>query len=173
MESTPLPDSQYWIMHFDGSKMKEGSGAGVVLKSPKGDKLSYVLQIHFNATNNVADYEALLHVLHMAKELGVQRILYYGDSDLVVQQLDGNWDTKNPTMVEYRRTVDEFGRCFAGLKVRHISRDDNDAADALARIGSKQEAVPPDVFFHHLHKPSIKGGDEDYPLSAESATIFW
>ena len=44
MESTPLPDSQYWIMHFDGSKMKEGSGAGVVLKSPKGDKLSYVLR---------------------------------------------------------------------------------------------------------------------------------
>ena len=38
MESTPLPDSQYWIMHFDGSKMKEGSGAGVVLKSPKGDR---------------------------------------------------------------------------------------------------------------------------------------
>ena len=54
MVSIPLPDSQYWIMHFDGSKMKEGSGAGVVLKSPKGDKLSYVRRIHFNATNNIA-----------------------------------------------------------------------------------------------------------------------
>ena len=107
MESTPLPDSQYWIMHFDGSKMKEGSGAGVVLKSPKGDKLSYVLRIHFNATNNVAEYEALLHGLHMAKELGVKRILCFGDSDLVVQQLDGAWDTKSPTMAEYRRTVNE------------------------------------------------------------------
>ena len=89
MENTPLPDSQYWIMHFDGSKMKEGSGGGVVLKSPKGDKLSYLLRIHFNATNNVAKYEALLHGLHMANELGVKRILCYGDSDLVVQQLDG------------------------------------------------------------------------------------
>ena len=67
MESTPLPDSQYWIMHFDGSKMKEGSRAGVVLKSPKGDKLSYVLRIHFNATNNVAEYEALLHGLFFHK----------------------------------------------------------------------------------------------------------
>ena len=83
MESTPLPDSQYWIMHFNASKMKEGSGAGVVLRSPKGDKLSYVLRIHFNATNNVAEYEALLHGLHMAKELGVKRILCFGDSDLV------------------------------------------------------------------------------------------
>ena len=76
-------------MHFDGSKMKEGSRAGVVLISPKGDKLIYVLQIHFNATNNVAEYEALLHDLHMAKEIRVKRILCYGDSDLVVQLMDG------------------------------------------------------------------------------------
>ena len=109
----------------------------MVLKSPKGEKINYVLQIHFNATNNVAEYEALLHGLHMAKELGVKRILCYGDSDLVVQQLDETWDTKSRTMVEYRRIVDEFGRCFAGLEVRHISRDDNDAADALARIDRK------------------------------------
>ena len=72
MEKTPLPESEYWIMHFDGSKMKKGSGAGVVLKSPKGDTLSYVLQIHFNATNNVAEYVALLHGLHIAKDLGVK-----------------------------------------------------------------------------------------------------
>ena len=75
MESTPLPDSQYWIVHFGGFKMKEGLGVGMVLKSPKSDKLSYVLQIPFNATNNVAEYEALLHGLHMAKELGVKCIL--------------------------------------------------------------------------------------------------
>ena len=74
-------------------------------------------------------------------------------------------------MAEYRRIVDEFGRCFAGLEVRHISRDDNEAADALARIGSKRKEVPPDVFLHHLHKPSIKRGDEDYPLSAESVHV--
>ena len=54
----------------------------------------------------------------------------------------------------------------------NISRDDNDEADALARIGSKQEAVPPDVFLHHLHKPSIKGGDEDYPLSVVCNCLF-
>ena len=75
MESKPLLDSEFWIMHFDGSKMKEGAGAGVVLQSPTGEKLSYVLKIHFNASNNVAEYEALLHGLHMAKEIGVKR--YY------------------------------------------------------------------------------------------------
>ena len=136
MESKPLLDSEFWIMHFDGSKMKEGAGAGVVLQSLTGEKLSYVLQIHFNASNNVAEYEALLHGLHMAKEIGVKKLLCFGDSNLVVQQLDGTWDTKSPVMAEYRCTVDNFGRCFAGLEVRHIKRDDNEAADALARLGS-------------------------------------
>ena len=123
-------------MHFNGSKMKEGPGAGVVLQSPTGEKLSYVLQIHFNTSNNVAEYEALLHGLHMAKEIGVKRLLCFGDSDLVVQQLDDTWDTKSPVMAEYRRIVDDFGRCFAGMEVRHIKRDENEAADALARLGA-------------------------------------
>lgn len=56
MDETPLPDSEYWVLHFDGQKMLKGSGAGVVLTTPKGEKLCYVLQIHFDATNNVAEY---------------------------------------------------------------------------------------------------------------------
>ena len=67
----PCPDSSYWRMHFDGSKMKEGLGAGIVLTSPKGDRLEYALQIHFKASNNVAEYEALVHGLKLTKELGV------------------------------------------------------------------------------------------------------
>ena len=59
----------------------------MVLRNPLGDKLSYVLQIHFKVTNNVAEYEALLHGLHIARDLGVQRVLCYGDSDLVAQQV--------------------------------------------------------------------------------------
>ena len=66
----PAPDSNHWRMHFDGSKMHTGLGAGIVLTSPKGDKLRYVLQIHFTASNNVAEYEALIHELRLAKELG-------------------------------------------------------------------------------------------------------
>jgi ribonuclease HI len=50
-------------MHFDGSKMRTGLGAGIVLTSPKGDKLRYMLQIHFAASNNMAEYEALVHRL--------------------------------------------------------------------------------------------------------------
>ena len=64
--NTAVPEPEYWIMHFDGSKAIHGSGAGVELKSPTGEKLSCVLQIHFEATNNMAEYEALLHGLRIA-----------------------------------------------------------------------------------------------------------
>ena len=82
---SPPPGSRHWRMHFDGFKMRLGLGAGIVLSSPKGDRLCYTLQIHFVASNNVTEYEALVHGLQLAKELGIRRILCYGDSDLVVQ----------------------------------------------------------------------------------------
>ena len=65
----PLPDSTYWRMHFDGSKVKEGLGTALVLTSPKREKLKYVLQIHFAASNNVAKYEALIHGINVAKDI--------------------------------------------------------------------------------------------------------
>ena len=83
----PMPDSNYWRMHFDGSKVKDGLGAGVVLTSPKREKLKYVLQIHFAASNNVAEYEALIHGINVAKDIGVRRIACFGDSDLAKKEL--------------------------------------------------------------------------------------
>lgn len=63
----------------------------------------------------MAEYEALLHGIHTAKDMGIKRLLCYGDSDLVAQQLDGTWDAKSATMAEYRQTVDEVARAFAGF----------------------------------------------------------
>jgi ribonuclease HI len=89
-------------MNFDGSKMVEGLGAGFVLTSPKGDKLQYVQQMHFRASNNIAEYEALVHGLKLAKEIGIRRILCFGDSDLVVHlQVSGEWDAKDANMASY------------------------------------------------------------------------
>src|SRR3954467_12246479 len=75
----PLPNLNYWKMHFDGSKCLDGLGAGVVITSPKKDKLEYMLQIHFAASNNVAEYESLVHGLKMAKEIGIRRNQCFGD----------------------------------------------------------------------------------------------
>ena len=109
-------------MHFDGSKVKEGLGAGVVLTSPKRDQLKYVLQVHFAASNNVAEYEALIHGLKVAKEVGIRRIICYGDSDLVIQQTSGNWDALDANMAAYRFHVQKISGFFDGCEFNHIRR---------------------------------------------------
>jgi hypothetical protein len=94
-------DSTHWRMNFDGSKMRGGLGAGIILISPKGDKLHYVLQIHFTTSNNVAEYESLIHELKLAKEIGIWRILCFGDSDLMVHQVSRDWDGNDANMASY------------------------------------------------------------------------
>src|SRR3954471_7712421 len=161
----PAPDSTHWRMHFDGSKMRTGLGAGVVLTSPKGDKLRYVLQIHFAASNNVAEYEALIHGLRLAKELGIRRILCYGDSDLVVQQSSGDWDAKDANMASYRFLVQQLSGYFEGCEFHHVLRANNEAEDALSKLGSTRPALPPGLSLEHIKKPSITP-------SPESESIF-
>ena len=61
----PLPDMrpEHWIMYFDGALNLDGAGVGVLFISPKGEQLKYVLQLLFKATNNAAEYEAIIHGL--------------------------------------------------------------------------------------------------------------
>ena len=76
-----------WIMHFDGSKMLAGLGAGIVLTSPTGDRVQYVLQIMYTDSNNAAEYEALLHGLRMAISMGIKHLEVRGDSNLAISQI--------------------------------------------------------------------------------------
>ena len=94
-----------WIMHFDGSKMLAGLGAGVVLMSPTGDTVQYVLQIMYTDCNNAAEYEAVLHGLRMAVSMGIQRLEVRGDSNLAISQINGDFDAKDPKMAAYRNVV--------------------------------------------------------------------
>jgi ribonuclease HI len=167
-ETMPVPEPEHWVMHFDGSKLLHGLGAGVTLKSPKGDELSYVLQIHFPTTNNIAEYKALLCV---AKEIGVQHIMCCGDSDLVAQQLAGTYKAQNEVMAAYRDEVDEMAKSFLGYDIKHVRREDNMAADTLSKLGSSRKAVPSGVFLEHLHVPSVKMVDPKNPKLASSPVI--
>src|ERR1041384_6266650 len=161
----PVPGSDFWRMHSDGSKMKNGLGAGIVLTSPEGDRLHYVLQIHFAASNNVAEYEALVHGIRLAKEIGIRKIECFGDSDLVVQQCTGNWDAKDANMASYRFLVQQINGYFEGCGFHHVPRANNEAADALSKLGSTRQAIPPGVSLEHIRKPSITP-------SPESESIF-
>jgi ribonuclease HI len=137
-------------------------GAGVVLTSPKGDKLQYVLQMHFRASNNVAEYEALVHGLKMAKQIGIRRILCFGDSDLVVHQVSGDWDAKDANMASYRFYVQQLSAFFEDCEFHHVPRANNDEADRLSKIGSTKQDIPAGVSLEIIRKPSIKPSPE-YP----------
>jgi ribonuclease HI len=119
-ETTPVPEPEHWVMHFDGSKLLHGSGAGVTLKSRKGDELSYIIQIHFRTTSNIAEYEALLHRLCVAKEIGVKHIMCCGDSDLVAHHVAGTYKARKKVMVAYRDKVDEMAKSFIGYDIKHV-----------------------------------------------------
>jgi ribonuclease HI len=79
----------------------EGVGAGVLLISPKGEKLQYVLQIFWKVSNNEAEYEALLYGLGLAVSLGIKRLLVYGDSAVVINQFNKSWDHNKENMDAY------------------------------------------------------------------------
>ncbi|KAK1630713.1 hypothetical protein QYE76_005028 [Lolium multiflorum] len=139
LQNTGPPDlSRTWTMNFDGSKRVEGAGAGVILISPEGDKLKYVLRMTFpNASNNEAEYEALIHGMKMAKACGATRLKIFGDSQLVAQQVMNQCDAVNDSMIAYKEVYNELEKLFDGCEVNHISRLSNDEADVLANIGSQ------------------------------------
>jgi ribonuclease HI len=67
-------------MYFDGSVMKEGAGVGLVFILPLGMHMEYMVRLHFPASNNVAEYEALINGLRIAVKLGIKRLEIRGDS---------------------------------------------------------------------------------------------
>ena len=67
-------------MYFDGSLMKKGAGVGLVFVSPLGVRMKYMVRIHFPASNNVVEYEALIDGLRIVAELGIRRVDVRGDS---------------------------------------------------------------------------------------------
>ena len=126
------------------------------MTSPTGDTVQYVLQIMRTDSNNAAEYEALLHGLRMAVSMGIQRLEVRGDSNLAISQINGDFDAKDPKMAAYRNAVLNMSARFEGLEFHHIARENNQAADVLARIGAKRDAVPPNIFLERLFKPSIQ-----------------
>jgi ribonuclease HI len=101
--NTPISDSspEHWKMYFDGSLNIDGAGVGVYFISPSGDRLTYVLWIHFKASNNATEYEAALHGLRFAIELSIKRLMVFGDSALVINQVNKDWDYTSERMDAY------------------------------------------------------------------------
>lgn len=95
-DSTPL-----WKIYIDGASNYQGSGLGVVLLSPKGALLERLIRLEFSASNNEAEYEALLSGLRMARKVGAAKVKVFCDSRLVSNQVNGEFEARDERMVKY------------------------------------------------------------------------
>jgi hypothetical protein len=106
---TQLPPTQIqaelWTMYFDGWLMKTGAGAGLLFISPLGIHIHYVIWLHFTASNNVAEYKALVNSLRITIELGVRHLDVRGDSQLMIDQVMKDSSCHDPKMEAYCKEV--------------------------------------------------------------------
>jgi hypothetical protein len=108
------------------------------------------------ASNNEAEYEALLHGMKMAKACRATRLKIFGDSNLIVQQVMNNCDAISDNMTAYRNLYYYLEGTFNGCEVSHVSRASNEEADNLANIGSRCLPVPQGVYWEEIIERSIK-----------------
>ncbi|XP_074350117.1 uncharacterized protein LOC141689659 [Apium graveolens] len=88
-EEKEVNNSSSWTIYVDGSATTERSGAGLILSIPDGFTIQQAITFAFKATNNQAEYEALLSGLRLAKSLGVKRLIIYKDSQIMRRKLQG------------------------------------------------------------------------------------
>ena len=139
------------MMYFDGSMMALGSGARVVLISPDGSRLYYATCLHFLASNNTEEYEALINGLCITIELGATRLYVCDDSKLVVDQVMKASSCKSPLMATYCQEVRKLEDKFQGIELHHVPRKDNDAADFLTKLAARQVLSLDRVFINDFH----------------------
>jgi ribonuclease HI len=132
---TPV-DLEFWTLHFDGAQNRTGVGVGVVFISPLGVQVKYAIRLHFPASNIMAEYEALLAGLRIARELGICRVEARGDSQLVVDQVNDDSKCHNTRMAVYCEAVRRAQEKFHGPGFVHLRREFNGAADELAKLAA-------------------------------------
>jgi ribonuclease HI len=79
----------------------------------------------FSASNNAAEYEALIHRLNIAISLGIKRLMVYGDSLVVISQINKEWNCSNDSMGKYCTAIRKLEDKFEGLEFHHVERDHN------------------------------------------------
>ena len=102
---------------MDGASSAMGAGAGIVIVTPEGIRLEHSFILGFRASNNEAEYEALLAGLKTVLGMGARDVEAYSDSWLVVNQVQGSFEARNSQMEEYLRVVKQVMGKFCTAKV--------------------------------------------------------
>ncbi|GKG20699.1 reverse transcriptase domain-containing protein, partial [Tanacetum coccineum] len=97
--------SDPWVLFTEGSSCIDGYRAGLILTNPKGMEFTYALRFRFDATNNEAEYEALIVGLRIVEQMGVKNLQENIDSRLVANQVNETYIAKEPGMIQYLEKV--------------------------------------------------------------------
>ena len=116
---------------MDGSSNDGGSGACLILISLKKYRMHCVLRFKFKASNNEVEYEALITGLKLAKEMKVESLEIYKDSQLVVSQITNEYQAQEEKMTAYLHKAKEMLGSFNSYTIHQISRSQNTGTDAL------------------------------------------
>ena len=123
-------------MRVDGASRSSVSGVGLLLQSLTGEHLEQAIRLGFLASNNEAEYEAILSGLDLALALSVSRLQVYSDSQLVVRHVQKEYEAKDARMARYLTKVRDTLQRFTEWTIEKIKRTENGRADALASIAA-------------------------------------
>jgi ribonuclease HI len=128
-------------LNFDGgSRGNPGpAGIGVVVSASDGTPLVTLGRFLGPATNNVAEYTALIVAMEEAHKLGAKKIIIRGDSELIIKQMRGEYRVKNPDLKKLYDRAQTLLRKFAHAKLEHNLRDKNELADKLANLAMNRK----------------------------------
>jgi len=157
-----------WYLKFDGSVNKLGAGAGVWIHNTHNNYAQgHAYRLNFKCTNNMAEYEALLLGLKLLRALGAAKVSILGDSDLVIQQMKGNFVTNDNRMRAYRTAATNILNAFSESKPAKISRNHNIHAHILATFAStcKLPFEPNHHFTGEIkHRPAVPNNVKDWQV---------
>ena len=144
----PLP----WELYVDGAANQQGSGVGLVLVSPERITIENSLRLNFSATNNEAEYEALMMGMIMVQKMGGKAVRVFSDSKLVVGQVRGDLEARDSRMQEYICQIRSIQEKFEVFDLSHVSRSGNTHADSLATLAtSSAQDLPRVVLVEDLY----------------------
>ena len=126
------PEIRLMVLKFDGSSTEKSVGSGIVIISPNGYKHALTFNLAFKCTNNQAEYKALVISLEILLELGAQEVHIIGDSQLVLQQLTGEYKCNNLLLAPYYTASTQFLDSFHSMDFEYVPKESNWEADELA-----------------------------------------